>query len=369
MDLPNKELDKILASANNVLITGPSNPNLDVLGSAMAWQIFLAKQKKKADICFDGKIAKYDFLPKGTNVQKSLGNLNKFKIVLDISKTKVKQLSYDVSGDELVIDIVPDNGIFSAKDVQTDRGEYKYDLIIILGADSIESLGSVFIENRHFFHSSPILNIDTSVLNENYGQLNIVEANSTSLAEISYHILKKGINQEIATCLLAGMILATNSFQSPKVTPDSLALASQLIIKGAQREKIIQGLYRTKNISTLKSWGKVLSRLKKQDNIISSFLNNDELENLPKDFSDMVKDLILSTPGTQVAVIFYQLELYQTEAWVYSIANINATDLIKDLGGSGSRHLAKIIIDKDIESSTDKVISNISKKLDIINGA
>lgn len=367
-DLSNKELNKILDSATNILITGPTNPNLDVLGSAMAWQIFLSKQKKKVDLCFDGQIPKYNFLPKNINVLDTLGNLNKFKIILDISQTKVKQLSYDMDGDELIIDVVPDNGIFSSQDVKTDRGEYKYDLIMILGADSIESLGKVFSENRAFFHSRPIVNIDTSVLNENYGQINIVESNITSIAELSYSALQKDINKEIATCLLAGMIFATNSFQSPKVTPDSLNLASQFIIKGAKREQIIEGLYRTKDINTLKSWGKVLSRLKKKNNIISSFLNHDELDNLPNDFADMVRDLILATPGTQVAIIFYQLELYQTEVWVYSIANINALDLIKDIGASGSRHLAKVTIDQDLEASTNKIIDNISKKLGIING-
>ncbi|MFA6466712.1 MAG: hypothetical protein WCV71_02530 [Patescibacteria group bacterium] len=369
MDLPIKELNKILDLATNVLITGPSSPNLDVLGSAMAWQIFLSGQKKKVDLCFAGDILEYNFLPKDIDILKTLGNLNKFKIILDISQTKVKQFSYDISGDQLLIDIVPDNGVFNSQDVKTDRGEYKYDLIIVLGADSLESLGSIFFENRHFFHSKPILNIDTSVLNENYGQLNIIEPSVTSIAEVSHQILQANINQEIATCLLAGMILATNSFQSPKVTPDSLNLASQLLIKGAQREKIIEGLYRTKDIGTLKSWGKVLSRLKKQGSVISSFINYDELNNLPKDFADMMRDLILATPGAQVAIIFYQLEIYSTEVWVYSISNINALDLIKDMGASGSRHLAKVTINKDIEASTEQIINNISQKLQIINGA
>ena len=107
MELPIKELNKALDSANNVLITGPSNPNLDVLGSAMAWQIFLSKQKKKVDLCFDGNLPKYNFLPKNINILDTLGNLNKFKIILDTSQTKVKQLSYDMDGNQLVIDVVP----------------------------------------------------------------------------------------------------------------------------------------------------------------------------------------------------------------------------------------------------------------------
>jgi len=369
MDLPIKELNKILNSATDILITGPSNPNLDVLGSAMAWQIFLSQQKKKVDICFDGNISKYNFLPKQVDILNSLGNLNKFKIILDVSQTKVKQLSYDVDDDQLVINIVADDGVFSSQDVKTDRGEYRYDLIVVLGADSLDSLAKVFSENRHFFHSRPIVNIDTSVINENFGQLNIIESNATSIAELSYQVLQNNVNQDIATCLLAGMIMATNSFQSSKITPATLDLASKLIIKGAKREEIIEGLYRTKDISTLKSWGKVLSRLKKQGNIISSFIKHDEIDNLPEDMTEMVKELILATPGAQMAIIFYQLELYSTEAWVYSISNINALELTKDMGSSGDRHLAKIVLDEDLEPSRNKVIDNLTKKLDIINRA
>lgn len=367
MDLPIKELNKILDSAKNVLIVGPANPNLDVLGSAVAWQIFLSNQQKKASLCFDGKIPKYNFLP-SVDILNDLGNLNKFKIILDTSETKVKQLSYDMNDNNLVIDIVPDDGTFSADDVKTDRGEYKYDLIISLGADSLESLGKIFYENRHFFHSRPVINIDTSVLNENYGQINIVEPSATSVAELSYLYLQKKVDKNMATGLLSGMILATNSFQSAKVTPDSLDLASQLIIKGADREKIIEGLYRTKDISTLKSWGKILSRLEKHGRIISSYLNHNEIDGLPQDFTDMIRDLIMATPNTQVAVVFYQLELYVTEVWVYTAVNINALELVKDLEASGSRHFAQLSLDKDLEGSQEQIIDKISKKLNIING-
>lgn len=368
MDLSNKELNKLLSASSNILISGPSNPNLDIQASAMAWQLFLLKENKKVDICFDGKILQYDFLPEKINILNNLGNLNKFKIILDISKTKVKQLSYDINDEKLVIDVVPDGGIFNTQDVSTDRGEYKYDLIIVLGADELESLGKVFFDNKHFFHSRTIINFDISVFNENFGQLNIIESTATSLSELSYNIFSKNnIDRDIATCLLSGMISSTNSFQSPKVTPNSLAVASQLIVKGAKREQIIEGLYRTKDIRTLKSWGKLLSRLQKHGNIISAHLNHDELENLPKDFTDMIKDLILSTPGAQVAVIFYQLELHQTEVWVYSINNISAFDLIKELNATGNRYLAKVVIDSDLSDSQNRLLEILSKKLNIIN--
>ncbi|MDP2812341.1 MAG: hypothetical protein Q8O32_01485 [bacterium] len=367
MDFPKEKFNKLLDSSKNILLVGSKNPSLDALSTAMAWSVFLSQRKKKVDLVFAGQIPKYNFFPEGIKINDSIDNINKFKIILDISQTQLKQLSYDVKDNELLIDIVPANGNFKSEDVKTEVGDYKYDLIIVFGAEDLDLLGEVFSEHRHFFQHTTIINIDNSVLNENFGQLNIVESNVSSLAEISYHFLVDSLNEQIATCLLAAMISASNSFQSPKVNPDTLELASELIIHGAKREKIIEALYRTKDIDTLKSWGKVLSRLRKKDSIISSYLENDELENLPQDFETMVRELVLATPGAQVAVIFYQVELYQTEAWIYTIANINAMDLIKGLEGSGHRYLAKISLAKDIDEAREEVMEQLKARLRLIN--
>ena len=367
MDLPLKQFSKLLSSSNRILLTGPQSPNVDVVSTAVAWWLFLTKQKKLVDIVFDGKIHKLKYLPGKVKVKDKLEDINKFKIVLDISKTKVRQISYDVKDEQLHIDIVPEDGLFDEADLSTHKGDYKYDLIISFGALSLDSLGKIFDGNRSFFHDVAIINVDRSVLNENFGQLNVVESNVTSLAEVSYHVLNKHLDKDIATCLLGGMIAATNSFQSPQVNPKTLELASQLIIKGADRASIVEALYRTKDISTLKNWGKALSRLRKSGNIISSYLQHEEIDNLPQDFQEMVKDLILSTPDAQAAVIFYQLELYKTEVWVYTIDNVNALELTKDIEGKGHRHLVKINIDKEIEDTRALIINKIQKKLDIIN--
>lgn len=369
MELPLKQLSKILSSSRRILLTGPQNPDIDTLSSVAAWWLFLSKQNKVIDVVFDSKISKPKFLPAKLEINHELNDISKFKIVLDVSHTKVKQLSYDLKDDRLHINIVPEDGVFESKDVVTEQGDYKYDLVITLGATNLDSLGSIFTEHRHFFHNTTIINIDRSVLNENFGSLDIIEASVTSLAEISYEALKKYLDKEIATCLLAGMIAATNSFQSPRVKPNTLELASELIIQGADREGIIETLYRTKDISTLKNWGKVLSRLRKHDNIISSFLQHDESDNLPQDFQEMIKDLILATPGSQVAIVFYQLELSRTEAWLYTINNINALELTKDLQGRGYRQFAKVLIEEDMERSRELIIKKISSKLKIINSA
>ncbi len=361
------QINKLLEDASNILITGPKNPNLDVVSTAAAWYLVLSAKNKKVDLAFDGSFNLYSFIPRQVNFKKHLENLSNFRIALNVGNAKVRQLSYDINDRELVIDIVPEGGVFRDKDVRTEVGDYKYDLIIILGADSLESLGEIFSNDRHFFQVTDIMNIDTSIFNENFGELNIIDSRATSLAEVSHAFLKDDLDKQSATCLLAGMIAATSSFQSPKVTPDTLELASELIIAGADREKIVEDLYRTKDINTLKNWGKVLSRLKREGHIITSFLKHEELETLPQEFAEMVKNLILSTPNAQVAIIFYQLEFNQTEAWIYTATNIDALDLTRDYQGGGDRRLAKVVLNEELVGARELLVSKIAKKLEIIN--
>jgi len=367
MNLPLKELSKILNSYNNILLTGSTNPNIDIISTAIAWSIFLGLSNKKVDLFFSGKIIDLPFLNNFEKLKKNINIFNNFKIILDISNTKVKKLDYNIKGDELHIDIIPEGGIFKSKNIKSKIGDYKYDLIISFGASNLEDLGDIFIKNNNFFYDIPLINLDNSLINDNFGQLNIVKGSSTSLAEISYYILEKNLNKDISTALLSGMISATNSFQSSQVTPTTLELASNLISKGADRENIVKHLYRTKDINTLKSWGKVLSRLKQNKYIISSFLKHNEIKNIPQDFKDMIKELILSTNYAQVAIIFYQLELNKTEAWVYTIKNIDSLSLTEELKGKGNHNFSKVIIDKNLEDSQKLVLKHIENKINIIN--
>jgi phosphoesterase RecJ-like protein len=367
MNLPVDQLSKILNSAKNILVIGPENPNVDIVSSAAAWSLFLLKRKKKVDVVLTGRLPKLKFLPKEVNFSSTIEPNGKFKILVDVSKIKIKQLSYDVKDKQLEIDLIPEDGSFKAADVQTTNDGYRYDLIITLGVASFEMLGKSFLDHRHFFDNTPIINIDRSIGNDNFGQLDIVESTVTSMAEISHAALHKYLDKDIATALLAGMISATNSFQSPQVTPQTLELASQLIVKGADRQAVIEALYQTKDIGTLKNWGKVLSRLVKSSSILHAFLEHEEQDNLPEDFQELVHDLILTTPETKAAVIFYQLDFNTTEIWLYTVNNVNALEISRECSGRGSKQFVKFTIAKNLLDSQDFVLDKIQKQLALLN--
>lgn len=367
MDFPAEQLKSLVADARRILLTGPESANLDILATVLAWAIFLKKEKKDFDLVLANTKNKLDFIKIDRDIEKDLQPQGKFQILLDITQTKVKQLSYDIKDEKLVIDIVPEQGVFTDQDVSTKNTEYLYDLIFIFGASNLAALGENFTKHSEFFYSAKIVNFDRTLANENFGTLNIVDSTATSLGELSHEFLKENLNKDMASLLLTSMIFATNSFQSAQVKPQTLEIASNLLVAGADRSKIIDFLYRTKDIAMLKTWGKVLARLQKKSSILFSYLEHQEKNHLPEDFWELIKNLILSTPQTDIAIIFYQLDFETTEVWLYSKANINAIELSREWKGSGDKNFAKFLLTKNLQTSQEIVLDNLINKLSLIN--
>ncbi len=367
MEFPEAQLKNLVTDARRILLTGPQNANLDVLATVLAWSIFLKKQKKDFDIVLSETKNSLNFIKIDIELENNLHPQGKFQILLDINKTKVKQLSYDIKDDKLVIDIVPEQGVFSDQDVSSQNTDYLYDLILVFGASNLVALGENFIKHSEFFYQTKIVNFDRVLANENFGVLNIVDTTATSLGEMSYEFLKPYLNKELASLLLTSMIYATNSFQSAQVKPQTLETASALLVAGADRPKIIEFLYRTKDIVMLKTWGKVLARLQKKSSFLFSYLEHQEKNHLPEDFLELIKNLILTTPNTDVALIFYQLDFETTEVWLYSKANINAVDLSREWTGLGDKNFVKFLLARNLKDSQEIVLGELENKLSLLN--
>ena len=206
-----------IKKAKNILITFKKVWDGDAVASALAFLIILKKMGKNAEVVaerFD-QSANYGFLPGFKSIKYSLDGLRKFIISLDISKTKVGQIKYKIEDQRLNFIIAPKEGFFTGDDVKTDSGEFKYDLIITLDTPDLESLGSVYDNDTDFFYQVPLVNIDHHPHNEAYGQINLVELTAISSSEILFNLFtgvsRDLIDEDVATCLLAGIIAKTKA--------------------------------------------------------------------------------------------------------------------------------------------------------------
>jgi bifunctional oligoribonuclease and PAP phosphatase NrnA len=370
---PVQQIIELMEKSTNIVIALPKGPSTDAVASGLGLFLALEKLHKKVKVvCHDFNLPpSHQFLPKSAKIHTDLTALRKFIISLDLARTKVQELSYDIASDKLNIFITPKNGFFEPRDVTTSASSYDHDLIVVIDAPDLEALGKVYDDNTEFFYHTPIVNIDHNPANEYFGQINIVDLVATSTSEIVYEMVKEFkeqvMDEYIATSLLTGIISKTKSFQTNTVTPRSLAISSYLIENGARRDEIIKNLYRTKSINTLKLWGRALARLKTEydGKVVWSLLNQQDFIKSgakEEDLGGVIDELIINTPNAEIVVILYEPEAQKVKVMVNSIEAIDGLALFKAFSPMGTRNFTKFdIVGKNLVES-EAVILDIVRQ-------
>lgn len=372
-----QQIFELINKSRQILIIFKKDWSGDAVSSSLALAEFFKGIGKKADIvCQEFKQSQaLSYLPLSV-IQTELGNLQKFIVSVDIAKTGLGEFTYDEKETKLNFYITPKNGQLNQTDITTSISGFKYDVIFLINTPDLEALGEAYEKHSDFFFSVPKINIDHSTQNEHYGNINLVNIAATSSAEIVYDLMKefdeKLIDANIATYILSGIIASTKNFKTTEVTPKTLNLAGHLISLGARRDQIIQNLYQSRFITTLKLWGRVLSRLNNDlnDKVIWSVLSlNDFLETStnPDELPDVVEELIVSMPKTEVIVLLFEEkrgELIDVKVMVYAVKNRDAIFIARNFNPAGNKDLARFVLTGTTLAEAERqVIDEVKKQL------
>lgn len=365
--------EAILRSQNPLIITKRAW-NLDSVTSGLGLLKLAERLEKNADfVCENFNPHKnIKFLPGIDKVKPEIENLNRFIIKLDTSKTKIKELGYDLKGDALEIYLSPKFGNWSPDDIATETSPYKHDLVLAVDTPDLESIGRAYEQYADFFYRTPIINLDTNPANEHFGQINHVDLTPTSSSELIYtiydNINRSFVDEDTATLLLAGMIAKTNSFKTPNIKPQTLAAASQLVSLGARREDIIHNLYRTRNIQTLKLWGRALARLKdhEETGLVWTLLAKQDFLHAgatPEDLEDVIQELITSYPKARVVSVIYETE-NGIDCILHAERPLNALDMTSRWQGEGENERVRFSLENmSLIAAEEKIITGLKEKL------
>ncbi|MCW1929708.1 MAG: DHH family phosphoesterase [Candidatus Kerfeldbacteria bacterium] len=367
-----EQILELIKQNSSVLICLPEHPTTDAIASGLALLAGIEKLGKRGKVVSHGfKLPQnHTFLPKSEEIFTDITTLRKFIISVDVSNTAVEELSYAIEHTHLNIYLTPKDGHFSAKDVTTSDGNYGYDVIIVLDSPDLQSLGALHERNAEFFYHTPIINIDHSTANDHFGQVNMVTVTATSTSEIVFELMKEWgeniLDEYIATNLLSGMITKTKSFQSGSVTPRSLAIASHLISQGARREEIVKNLYQSKKISTLKLWGRALSKLESDPahNIVWSILSQEDIAATKAESSELhnvIDELIINTPEAKHVFLIIEKSAQEVEVVVSTAPYMNAAEIFSDY--AIENHTSDHFITLQINSTPSEITPIILQRL------
>lgn len=242
------------------------------------------------------------------------------------------------------VDPVPENSMFllNANKFQLDF-EYKdFDLFISVDCAAVSLMK--FHEKKPELLSGeiPFINIDHHSSNDDFGTINIVDANAPATCMILFSFFnycKWEIDKEIATCLLHGIYFDTGSVMHSNTNAHVYEVCGELVKRGADLKKIVKNLFRTIEVNKLRLWGRILERAYiNGDSIVVSAVNQGDYSALNASHKDTggAIDYLNAVPNTSYCVLLSEDDKGIVKGSIRTQReDVNVSDVASKFGGGG----------------------------------
>lgn len=264
--------------------------------------------------------------------------------------------------------IIPDNARFLPDSGRVKRTDFarldfsKYDLFLALDTSSWDKA-----TNRRNISKPDIylIVIDHHSSNAGYGDINLIDKKSMSTSGILYKLFvdwKANIDKKIAICLLAGIVEDTGAFRHQGVPVGTFDIAKELIGRGADKDEIIDRIYRSIDISVLKLWGEVLTsmEIEREGKFVYSALSFEKLTKLS--VKKTGQSLAASMFGQVVDGTDFGMVMIERKKGLLSVSfrsrtGFDVSKIAVYLGGGGSQYSAGATVrGLPFKKAVDKVL-------------
>lgn len=314
------QLNDIIKSSKNILLTSHVNPDGDTLGSMCGmYSLIELNFKKKCDMLVVSKVPKtYNFLPN-------------IKLVKHLDE-------YDKSRE--------------------------YDLVINLDVAASDRIcdGEIL-----FNKAKKTVNIDHHQTNSLYADLNFVDDAASSTAEFLYEIAKElgwKINLNAAECLYTGILTDTGSFRYSNTTSKSLKYAAELIEFGISPSEMYKLCYETnsKNMVLFQAYCVSKAVFLEDDKIAYTTVYKKDMEKFDgeEDFAEGLTEKLRSVLTTRIAFVAKEMSNGWTKISMRS-KFADSSEICKQFGGGGHKFASGCTIKCGVDDAVKKILQEIRK--------
>jgi len=212
----------------------------------------------------------------------------------------------------------------------------EHDTFITVDCADFKRTGKVF-EN----FGQPDINIDHHKTNENFGKLNLIEAEEVATAAILTNCLIEWgyvITKPIAAALLTGIITDTLGFRTSSTNPSALRLCATLMETGADMPDLYMRSLVKKSFPAAKYWGAGLSSMEHKNGIVWATLTLEDRKRSGyggNDDADLI-NMISAIDGDKVGMILVeQSDNHVKISWRALTTGIDVSQVAKHFNGGG----------------------------------
>lgn len=315
-----KKILGTLKKAKNILINVHRNPDLDSVGSALAFKYILTPFGKKVTMVGPHAIEPaFLFLPGADSIQ-----------TVDFHTFNFKP----------------------------------YDLFLILDSASAQIVTS---DPKLPLPSLPLLVIDHHKGNNIEAELKLVKESASATAEIIYYLLqdwKMRIPKDLATILFSAICHDTVFFKYTENDNETFPIISDLIKLGADKNAVLFNIYNNLDFEFIKNVAFVLSKIKQETGFVWTGLNYDEYKKIgcPVGLREYVSDhFFQSVKGTKFGIVMIEEQPGKLCISFRAKAGLDISRLAEQLGGGGHLYRAGATVYGVYNKSLKHVLSTINK--------
>ena len=197
----------------------------------------------------------------------------------------------------------------------------------------------------------PTVYIDHHPGNPGYGTLNLIVPTAASTCEIVVSLadaLKWPIDNDIATCLLTGVYTDTGGLLHSNTTAEVYRTVARLLRAGARQQMIVNAVFRTASLSSLRLWGRVLEKITVTDEggAVSAVTEGD-FRATGADYSDLggAIDYVNAVPGMRFSMVLSERDGKVKGSMRTLRDDVDVAAMAGKLQGGGHRKAAGFSVD------------------------
>lgn len=242
----------------------------------------------------------------------------------------------------------------------------KHDTFITVDCADFRRVGKVFQDL-----GQPDINIDHHVTNEEFGKLNLIEAEEVATAAIlTNHLPEWGfdITKPIAAALLTGILTDTLGFRTSNLTPEALRQAADLMETGVDLPEIYMKSLVRKTFPAAKYWGAGLSSLESKHGIVWGTLTLEDRKRTGysgNDDADLI-NIISAIDGNKVGMVFVQQNNNHVKiSWRALEPGVDVSPVATYFKGGGHAAAAGADIEGSLSEVQQEVLSKTKQLLNL----
>ncbi len=310
------KIKELIESSKSIGLLAHENPDGDAIGSLIAFYLILRDMNKDVEV-IASKIPE------------------RFKYLEDIDKI-------------------------------VDNSQKNFDLVIVLDCASKKRIGQI---DNIVDRASQVIVIDHHVSNTLYGDINYIEGNTSSCAQVLYYLFKEwkwNINKECGKALMTGVLTDTSGFKNDNVDKNTYLMAAEMLDVGIDIYNLQREVLTIVTKPQLELKKIALDRLEFFDNgkIAFSYVTKKDMDSVGAMVGDheglveIGRDII----GVEVSIFMREDEGFKIS--LRSNGSVKVNEIAEFFDGGGHEMAAGLNIDKNLEDAKNDIIRETMKVVD-----